>query len=141
MIKNILLAAVAFAFIVGCAIAQPVASRTFDLYVAPLGPSVMGIMDQLKPLLTEAGRNITNVQEIQRINAGKVTGIRVTHTGTVPAKWHYQDVYVNVFGNAFNSAWEVVRFQKMANKQLVDVQIIQQIGIGKVTGVRVYFAD
>ena len=83
--------------------------------------------------------------EIQRINAGKITGIEFTHThvtGNVPAKWTYQDVYVApLFGNAFNRAWEVVRFQKMADKQLVDVQIIQQINIGKVTGIRLYFAD
>ena len=144
MLKSIFLAAVAFLAVAGVSFAQPVPSRTFDLYVAPLGPSVMGIMDELNPLIAEAGRKVTDLKEIQRINAGKVTGIRFTHTavsGAVPAKWHYQDVTVNIFGDAFRAAWEVVRFQKMASKPLVDVQIISQFGVGKVAGLRLYFAD
>jgi len=141
MIKSIMLVAAAFLALTATSFAQPVPSRTYDLYVAPLGPSVEGIMNDLKPLLQAAGRTITEVKEIQRINAGKITGLRFTHTGNVPAKWHYQDVYVNVFGNVYNQAWQVIRFQQMANKNPVDIQVIQQIGIGKITGLRVYFAD
>ena len=143
-VTTLIFTALAFVALVGTASAQPVPSRSYNLYVAPLGPSIEGIMNEYKPLIAEAGRKITDLREIQRINIGKVTGISFTHAsinGAVPQKWKYQDVYVNAFGNAFNQAWEVVRFQKMADKPLVDVQIIQQLNVGKVTGIRLYFAD
>ena len=64
--------------LVTAANAAPMATRTFDLYTAPIGPSLDGIMDQFKPLRAEANRSITNFQIIQRINIGKITGIRLT---------------------------------------------------------------
>lgn len=126
----------------GAACAQPAATRTFQLYTAPLGPSLEKTLDQLKPLYQTAGRQVTDVRVIQRIGFGKITGIQVTHAAinALPAEWHHEDVYVAPIGNVWTSAWQIVKFKQMASKSLVDVEIIQQIGIGKITGLRLYFA-
>lgn len=123
--------------------AQPAQTRTIDIYTAPLGPSIEGIINDLKPMFQESGRKITRIQELSRNGFGKILGMRLTHEAKtpVPAQWEYQDVYVNAFGNAFNQAWEVIRFQKLADRRLLDVEIIQTLNIGKVTGLRLYFGE
>jgi hypothetical protein len=123
--------------------AQPVQSRTMDITTAPLGPSIEGILQSYKPLLQESGRKITQIQEWSRNGFGKLLGVRLTHVAQspVPAQWQYQDVLVNAFGDVWSQAWQVIRFQKLADKKLLDVEIIQTLNIGKVTGLRLYFGD
>ena len=116
--------------------------RKFRIYTAPLGPRIEGTINKLKPLLRIANRKITKVRELGRNGFGKLLGIELTHSRKtpLPEQWHYQDVYVNAFGNPFRQAGEVIRFQQLADNELLDVEIIQQIGIGKITGLRLYFS-
>lgn len=141
-LKNIVYSALMGLILAAAASAQPAPTRTFQLYTAPLGPNLEKTLDQLKAFYQVAGRQVTDVQVIQRIGFGKITGIQVTHKAinALPAEWHHEDVYVAPIGNVWSQAMQVVRFKQMASKPLVDLEVIQQIGIGKITGLRLYFA-
>ncbi|MEZ0314378.1 MAG: hypothetical protein ACAI38_21635 [Myxococcota bacterium] len=116
--------------------------RDADLYTAPLGPNALGLATRYAELLKSAGLKINDVRAIRRINAGKITGARVSYetapmNAGVTAARRSQSVSVTIFGDCIGEAARALAALRVADAVILDIPITSTYNLGRIASIRI----